>query len=164
MYGASCDVLQAVTYKYRTILAVVVVLTIVASIGILSFRNPLTAFLGTSAGDATLLLSGNIEAHESVLSFKTVQSRIVELPFNEGQWVSKGAVLAVVDATDYRQQQAIAEAALAVQQRQLASARQNLATAAVLKDGHVVGVIYAAHLQAALRRATASLRTTSLSR
>ena len=27
-----------------------------------------------------IIVSGNIEAHESVVSFKTVQSRIVELP------------------------------------------------------------------------------------
>jgi HlyD family secretion protein len=38
----------------------------------------------------TLLVSGNIEAHESVLSFKTVQSRLVELPLDEGQWVKAG--------------------------------------------------------------------------
>jgi len=75
-----------------------------------------------------LLLSGNIEAHESVLSYQTVQSRIVELPFDEGQWVRKGTVLAVVDATDYRQQAAIADAALAAQQRQLDIAQQNLVT------------------------------------
>jgi HlyD family secretion protein len=77
-----------------------------------------------------LLLSGNIEAHESVLSFKTVQSRIVDLPFNEGQWVGKGTVLAVVDGADYQQQLAMAETSLAVQQRQLESSRQNLQTAA----------------------------------
>lgn len=76
-----------------------------------------------------LLLSGNIEAHESVLSFKTVQSRIVSLPFNEGQWVRKGTVLAVVDDADYRQQIAIAEAGLGVHQRQRELALQNLEAA-----------------------------------
>ncbi|HEX7634699.1 MAG TPA: biotin/lipoyl-binding protein, partial [Noviherbaspirillum sp.] len=65
----------------------------------------------------TLILSGNIEAHESVLGFKTVQSRIVQLPFNEGQWVTKGTTLAVVDDTDYRQQVSLAEANEAIQQR-----------------------------------------------
>jgi HlyD family secretion protein len=75
-----------------------------------------------------LMLSGNIEAHESVLSFKTVQSRIVELPFQEGQSVRKGAVLAVVDSADYRQQLAIAQGNLALQQRQLDAARENLVT------------------------------------
>lgn len=93
------------------------------------WRAPLLA-LWQPAGDAhVLILSGNIEAHESVLSFKTVQSRIVELPFQEGQSVSKGAVLAVVDSADYRQQLAIAEGNMVVQQRQLEAARQNLVTA-----------------------------------
>jgi HlyD family secretion protein len=77
----------------------------------------------------TLKLSGNIEAHESVLSFKTVQSRIVQLPFNEGQWVTKGTTLAVLDDADYRQQIAIAESNRTVQQRQFETARQNLAAA-----------------------------------
>ena len=46
-----------------------------------------------------LQLSGNIEAHESVLSFKGVQSRIVALPFDEGASVKQGTVIARVDDT-----------------------------------------------------------------
>ena len=112
--------------KFLAITAVCAVLLL--ALGVL-WRTPLLA-LWQPAGDVNvLILSGNIEAHESVLSFKTVQSRIVELPFHEGQSVRKGAVLAVVDAADYRQQLAIAEGNLAVQQRQLEAARQNLYTA-----------------------------------
>jgi HlyD family secretion protein len=73
----------------------------------------------------TILVSGNIEAHQSVLGFKTVQSRIVELPFDEGQWVDAGTLIARLDDSDYRQQVAINEAALEMQQRQLAAAEQN---------------------------------------
>ena len=73
----------------------------------------------------TLQLSGNIEAHESLLSFKAVQSRIVELPFDEGASVKQGTVIARVDDSDYRQQVAIAEANVAVQQRQLDAAERN---------------------------------------
>jgi membrane fusion protein YbhG len=76
-----------------------------------------------------LLVSGNIEAHESVVSFKAVQSRVVELPFDEGQWVKAGTVLARLDDSDYRQQVAINEAALQVQEQQLASAMQKLEAA-----------------------------------
>ena len=112
--------------KFLAIAAVAAVLLL--SVGIV-WRAPLLALWPTKGDANVLLLSGNIEAHESVLSFKTVQSRIVELPIHEGQSVQKGAVLAVVDAADYRQQLAIAEGNLAVQQRQLEAADQNLYTA-----------------------------------
>src|ERR1017187_3015653 len=77
----------------------------------------------------SLLVSGNIEAHESLLSFKTVQSRIVDLPFDEGQWVTTGTILARLEDHDYRQQVAVDEAALSVQQRQFALALRNLEAA-----------------------------------
>ncbi len=74
-----------------------------------------------------LLVSGNIEAHEAVLSFK-VQGRITELSVEEGQWVEEGAVLARLDDTDFRQQVTIDEANLRATQAQLtlalAGARQ----------------------------------------
>lgn len=76
-----------------------------------------------------IVVSGNIEAHESVVSFKTVQSRIVELPFDEGQTVKAGTVLARVDDADYKQQVEIAEAALNAQTRQLDVAQQNVVAA-----------------------------------
>jgi len=68
-----------------------------------------------------LLLSGNIEAHESVLGFK-VAGRIVELPVEEGQWVEEGQVLARLDAADFRQQVTLDEAALHVRESELALA------------------------------------------
>jgi len=58
-----------------------------------------------------LQLSGNIEAHESVVSFK-VQGRIVELPIEEGQWVNAGDTLAQLDSEDYRQQVQVDEASV----------------------------------------------------
>ncbi|HEY9023638.1 MAG TPA: efflux RND transporter periplasmic adaptor subunit [Burkholderiaceae bacterium] len=78
---------------------------------------------------AELTLSGNIEAHESQLSFKGVQSRIVELPFEEGASVRAGTILAKVDDADLVQQVAVADSAVTVQERQLAAARQNLEAA-----------------------------------
>jgi HlyD family secretion protein len=90
----------------------------------------------SSAARNTLLVSGNIEAHESVVSFKAVQSRITELPFDEGQWVDKGTLLARLDDADYRQQVAIDDAQLAMAERQLDSAKQKLdaANATVADD------------------------------
>lgn len=85
----------------------------------------LRRWFGYGHPECVLQLSGNIEAHESVLSFKSVQSRIVELPFDEGQWVRSGTLIASVDDADYRQQVAIAEAAVAAQKQQLETARNN---------------------------------------
>jgi HlyD family secretion protein len=106
-------------------------LIIAAAIGGIAFKYPLPwkEWLGYAADPRTLLVSGNIEAHESQLSFKTVQGRIVELPFNEGQWVDAGAVIARIDDRDYRQQLVIAQSVLEVQQRQLATVEQNLVAA-----------------------------------
>lgn len=88
------------------------------------------------AADNELLISGDIEAHESLVSFKTVQSRIVELPFDEGQWVDAGTVLARLDAADYNKQVEVNEAAVTVAQRQLESAAEkvDVANATVVND------------------------------
>ena len=77
----------------------------------------------------SILLSGNIETHASVLSFKGLQARVIELPFNEGQAVRQGETLAVVDSRELKQQIEIADAAVIVQQRQLDAALQNLEVA-----------------------------------
>jgi HlyD family secretion protein len=75
-------------------------------------------FAEKPAENARLRLSGNIEAHESVLSFKA-QGRIVELGVEEGQWVEAGAVLARLDDADLRQQIALDEATLRVREANL---------------------------------------------
>ena len=86
----------------------------------------LPPWLGGAPRADYILVSGNIEAHESVVSFKTVQSRIVELPFDEGAQVKAGTVLARVDDSDYKQQVAIAQATLDAQSRQLDVAEQDV--------------------------------------
>ncbi len=66
-----------------------------------------------------LTLSGNIEAHESLVSFK-VQGRIVDLPVEEGQSVTPGTLLARLDDADYRQKVRIDEASVQVRESNLA--------------------------------------------
>jgi HlyD family secretion protein len=107
----------------RPVIAIVVV-----AVGIAAYfaRDTLHAWLFGPPAAPVIVVSGNIEAHQSVLGFKTVQSRIVELPFDEGQWVDAGTLIARLDDSDYRQQVAINEAALEMQQRQFAAAEQNL--------------------------------------
>lgn len=66
-----------------------------------------------------LKLSGNIEAHESQVSFR-VSGRIVELPVEEGQTMKAEDVLARLDSDDYRQQVAVDKATTDVRHSQLA--------------------------------------------
>jgi membrane fusion protein YbhG len=66
-----------------------------------------------------LLVSGNIEAHESLVGFK-VAGRIIALPIEEGQWVEPGTLLARLDDADYRQKVGIGAAALRVSESNLA--------------------------------------------
>lgn len=114
----------------RKSVATVVLLAavVIVSAGVF-YKGQLIRWFSSRNQPETILVSGNIEAHQSVLGFKTVQSRIVELPFDEGQWVKAGTLIARLDDSDYKQQVAIAEAALEVQKRQLSTAQQNLAAA-----------------------------------
>ena len=66
-----------------------------------------------------ITLSGNIEAHESLVSFK-VQGRIIDLPVEEGQSVERGTLLARLDGADYRQKVQIDEATVHVRESNLA--------------------------------------------
>jgi HlyD family secretion protein len=66
-----------------------------------------------------LTLSGNIEAHESLVGFK-VAGRIVELPVEEGQQVEQGALLARLDDADLKQRVRIDEAGVHVRESNLA--------------------------------------------
>jgi HlyD family secretion protein len=66
-----------------------------------------------------LTLSGNIEAHESLVSFK-VPGRIVDLPVEEGQQVAQGAQLARLEDADYEQKVRIDEAGVRVRETNLA--------------------------------------------
>ena len=99
-------------------------LLVIAGVAALVASRLVPVLLDEDADSTTLLLSGNIEAHESVVAFKSVQSRVVELPFDEGQWVETGTLLARLDDADYRQQVAIDEAAVRTRRAELASAEQ----------------------------------------
>jgi HlyD family secretion protein len=79
------------------------------------------AYLGATpdrAAETSLKLSGNIEAHESVVSFK-VQGRIVELPIEEGRYVKQGELLARLDDDDYKQEVSVEEATVHAREAEL---------------------------------------------
>ena len=115
--------------RNRWSLLVIAIVIAVAGVAGYFERGTLHDWLFGPQLASTILVSGNIEAHQSVLGFKTVQSRIVELPFDEGKWVEAGTLIARLDDSDYRQQVAVNEANLETQKRQLAAAEKNLAAA-----------------------------------
>lgn len=108
--------------------AFLIALIVLLGGGTLAYLNwdTIAQRLGLRQQMSSILVSGNIEAHQAVLGFRAVQSQIVDLPFNEGQWVKAGTLLARLDSDDYCQQVAVAESTLEVQRRQLAAAEQNM--------------------------------------
>lgn len=76
-----------------------------------------------------IIISGNIEAHESLLSFTSVQAPIATLPFDEGAQVRQGTVLARLDDRLYRQQVNIDAANVLVAQAQVEVSQNSLAAA-----------------------------------
>jgi len=118
------------TRRYALIAAIV--LALAAAYGLWHWH---TVSVARSAGPPHIAVSGNIEAHQSVLSFIQVQAAIVELPFDEGAYVTRDTVLARVDDRLYQQQvvidranELVAVAQVAVNESSLAAARSNVAS------------------------------------
>jgi HlyD family secretion protein len=65
-----------------------------------------------------LAISGNIEAHESIVGFK-VQGRLDDLPVEEGQYIHEGDLIARLDRDDYMQQVRVDEAAVRSREAEL---------------------------------------------
>ena len=76
------------------------------------------AWLRKAPATNELKLSGNIEAHESLVSFK-VSGRVASLPVEEGQRINSGEVVAQLDKEDYHQQVAVDEATARVRHSEL---------------------------------------------
>ena len=127
--GAAAKIEAAAPGRSRRALVIVALVIAAAAIAAYIERRPLHDWLFGPSAAATILVSGNIEAHQAVLGFKTVQSTIVELPFDEGKWVDTGTLIARLDDSDYRQQVAVNAATLEMQKRQLAAAEKNLVAA-----------------------------------
>ena len=87
------------------------------------------SIFGASSTASPIVVSGNIEAHESVLSVTQVQAPIVFLPFDEGARVARGTVLARLDDRIYRRRVEIDRANLNVQAAQVEANRSTLTAA-----------------------------------
>lgn len=119
------------------IVALGALIIVIAACAYAFWRWPaaLQAVLGPPAATDQVMVSGNIEAHESVLSFTQVQAPIIELPFDEGAVVQSGTVLARIDDRSYQQQVEIdrtnlqvAIAQVAVNESNLIAAQNNVAS------------------------------------
>lgn len=96
-------------------LSILVVVVILVAVGVFLYPR----LKAEKKPQNEVVLSGNIEAHDSLVSFK-VQGRIVELPVEEGQSVGKDSLLARLDDADYQQRVRIDEAGVRVRQSNLA--------------------------------------------
>lgn len=121
----------------RRVVGVVVVFIVLATAAYALWRWPSAwqAVFGAPVATDQIVVSGNIEAHESVLSFSQVQAPIIELPFDEGAFVQSGTVLARIDDRPYQQQVEIdrtnfqvAAAQVTVSKSSLGAAQNNVAS------------------------------------
>ena len=96
---------------------VIPLLLLLAIGGAVAYYHP--QWFHKPAAENVLKLSGNIEAHESLVSFK-VTGRIIALPVDEGMTLKRGDLLARLDSADYRQQVAVDDAIARLRDRQLA--------------------------------------------
>ncbi len=118
--------------RSRRALLFCAVILVLAAGGYSLWRWPASLF-GAPATPGRIIVSGNIEAHQSVLSFTQVQAPIIDLPFDEGAYVARDTLLARVDDRLYRQQveidranQQVAAAQIAVNERSLAAAQSSV--------------------------------------
>jgi len=95
---------------------IIVIFLVIAAGGVGYYYYRLEHKSAAPAGK--LLLSGNVEAHESVVAFRT-QGRVIALPVEEGGAVKAGDLLARLDDADYQQQVRIDEATLHTRDREL---------------------------------------------
>jgi HlyD family secretion protein len=114
---------------------IVIVLVLMAAVGAgyLYYRHTRVA----TAPAGTILLSGNVEAHESVVAFRT-QGRIVALPVEEGKPVKTGDLLAQLDDADYQQQVRIDEAVMRTRDKELELAEAGNRTQDIQAAGQTV--------------------------
>ncbi len=99
----------------KRVIRVLILLAVVVAVGVYLYPR----LTKKPAPVNELTLSGNIEAHESLVGFK-VPGRIVDLPIEEGQQVEQGTLLARLENADYRQRVRINEAGVKVRESDLA--------------------------------------------
>jgi len=116
------------TRRTSFVITGLIVFVLVAA-GLLLLAPVRRVLFGPPAKPQKIVVSGNIEAHQSVLNFTEIQAPIVYLPFDEGKYVEAGTVLARVDDRFYQQQLQIDGTNLQVARQQIAVNQSSLAAA-----------------------------------
>jgi len=96
---------------------VIPLLLLLAMGGAVAYFHP--QWFRKRAAENMLKLSGNIEAHESLVSFQAA-GRVVSLPVEEGMSMKTGDLLARIDNNEFRQQVTVDKAAAHMRSQQLA--------------------------------------------
>ncbi len=119
--------------RRRIIIVSIAIIVLVAGVYAVWSSSFVRGLIGETANASSIAVSGNIEAHESVLSFAQVQGPIIDLPFDEGAHVTRGTVLARVDERIYQQQvdidttnEQVAAAQVAVNKNNLVAAQNSV--------------------------------------
>ncbi|WP_213766985.1 efflux RND transporter periplasmic adaptor subunit [Caballeronia sp. dw_19] len=121
------DKLHTAVSAHRLQVLLALTLLVVAIGGYGAWRWP--TLFGAAPDARGIIVSGNIEAHESVLSVTQVQAPIVYLPFDEGASVKRDTVLARLDDHLYLQQTEIDRTDLDVASAQISANESTLAAA-----------------------------------
>ncbi|MFA5521934.1 MAG: secretion protein HlyD [Castellaniella sp.] len=101
-------------------------LSVVIAILALAFGGAVTFWLSQDHDrEDSLILYGNVDIREVQLAFRQ-PGRVAQMAFDEGDTVSAGDQMAMLDAQPYREALAVAQAQVQVAQAELAKLRQGL--------------------------------------
>ena len=107
-------ILKYVILAVVFVLAYMAIKTFFASLGVTSYEAPLAPVEATRPETRTieqvLSISGTVETEDTVSVVPYVDGTIFSFPYNEGDYVEKGTVLAVIDPEPYELQLAQAKA------------------------------------------------------
>lgn len=108
------SILKYLVLAVAFVLVYLAIKEFLGKIGVVEYNAPVSPVEVIEAEERTvsktLTISGNVEAADTVLVVPYVDGTILSFPYNEGDWVEKGTVLAQIDPEPYQLQLAQAKA------------------------------------------------------